>query len=48
MGKVPHAVLAQLGQDGQIDWSQDCLHSVNVRTEEGGEVRGRTPRIAIS
>jgi transposase len=30
-----HAVLEQLGQDGQLDWSRACLDSVSVRAKKG-------------
>jgi transposase len=33
--KLHHAVLDQLGQDGQLDWSRTCLDSVSVRAKRG-------------
>ncbi len=33
--KLHHAVLEQLGQDGQLDWARACLDSVSVRAKNG-------------
>ncbi|MGQ1798046.1 IS5 family transposase [Kocuria oceani] len=41
--KLHHAVLDQLGQDGQLDWSRTCLDSVSGPGEKGGELTGPNP-----